>query len=115
MAFEADTVAEPMHKVFAVAGVGDDLARGGIDRLARGARFRGGNAGALRLMYEPPNFFMARRGLAKYRGARHITGIALQARAAIHQHNVILLQRAWTRAAVRNGGGLRKLNQSAAG
>ena len=88
VAVHADAVAEAVGEVVvvgAVAGIGDDLAGGGVDRVAGHAGTRGGKRRRLRAMDDVEDILHLVGGLAEDKGARDVGFIALDRAAVVDQ------------------------------
>ena len=119
MNIEADAVAGAVGQAGqfvagAEAGVGNDLARRGVDGLARGAGFGGGQRGILRLALQGPDFFLARGGFAEDHGAGDVGLIAVHGAAIVEQNHVAFVQGLRHGAAVGEGGVLAEADGDAA-
>src|SRR3981189_1533017 len=89
VAVHAHAVSQAMREIFvvrAVARVGDDLTRGGVDGAGFYSRLRGCQRGALGSMYDVENLFHFVAGFAEYKGARDIGRVAFHRAATVDQH-----------------------------
>src|ERR1043166_6852721 len=106
VAVKADAVAGTMGKtghfvVRSEAGVGDDLARGRIDGLARHAGFGGVECRHLSALLEIPDLGLALRRLAEHDGARDVRLIAIHDAAVVDLDDVCVVDGYQSDAAVR--------------
>src|SRR5207247_3129510 len=85
-------------------GVGNHLARGRVDCLARDARLRGGEGGRLRALLEIPDIDLAPGRLAEDGRARDVRLISVHVAAIVDLHDVAFTELLRRDAAVRERG-----------
>jgi hypothetical protein len=90
VAVHAHAVSEAMGEVLvigAVACVGDDFARGGVDGAGFRAGLGGGQRGALGAMHNVEDLLHLVAGFAEHKGARDVGRVAFHRAAAVDHHD----------------------------
>src|SRR5690606_34026520 len=100
---ETHAVAQPMSKVFPVAGRLDDAARRCVYVLAHNARLYRRHARQLRLQHQVVQRPLLGGGLADEDGAGHVRAVALVDAAKVQRHEFARRQRLVGRPRVRHG------------
>ena len=88
---KAEGVAEAVAEVLAVAGLGDDVARGGVDLIAGDAGAGGGDTGKLRFEDDVVDVLHFVGSVADGDGSGHVGAVAMLEAAEVHGHEVALV------------------------